>query len=294
MRIAIHNHQNKARGLAAGLHKLGHELVNIDPDVLLIDHTAHPYYSSIIDKHIAQGVKVLLYSHGAQSCIAWDGIWELDKRISGYLAMSAGEAQIMDAYGFPLPVHVVGWHWCEQKPFAPAPDNPSVLYAPIHPLGNGHIRAEVKAENKRVYEELIKQGVRLTVRTIGNPEHSGVDPAPSVTVDVGRSDLQNAIDAIDAHDLIVSYGTFAYLAVARGKPAIMYGQELHPAAWTPEGVRYAASWHRYCSEWDYDHRFPIKRTLERAAQEEDVYWRDQFIGSNLDLEVLNNALLHLS
>lgn len=284
MKIAIRDHQNKSAGLAAALRE-NFEVVDLGQpaDVLLIDHDVTPYYKKIIDAYKAYGAKVYLYPHGATAHLAWDGVWEPYDKVDGFLAMSEGQAETMRRYGYPKPVSVTGWHWCEQKQFQAwdRQERAKVLFAPIHALNNGFIHQDVKDLTALVFERLCALPIDLTVRYVGDLQACGVEVVNDVVYKKGYKD--NSIADIDAADFVVSFGTFAYLAVARGKPCLMYRQEI------PYFDGHSADDVREAEHWDYYEEF-MKYPLDvldhsfNEANQEQTEWRARFIGEQITPE----------
>lgn len=290
--VAVRDHQNKSRGIVDAIRRSKHlELVEIGgkADILLVDHDVTIYYRNLIDAYKAAGAKVLLYPHGATAHLAWDGVWPVHKNTDGFLAMSEGQAEVMEIYGYPKPIRVTGWHWCEQKPFQKfAGGKPKVLYAPIHVLGNGFIHQPIKELNALVFEWLCGKNIDLKVRYVGDLAACGIERAGSVEYTQGKAD--NSIADIDAADYVVSFGTFAYLAVARGKPTIMYRQDIpYFDGHAEDDVREAESWELY----EEFMRYPVDALEEDAfalANIDPVEWKERFIGEQMTVERLEEAL----
>ena len=290
MRVAIRDHQNKSAGLMDAIrrsHKLEYAPPGHYADVLLIDHDATDYYKKYIDVYKEIGAKVYLYPHGATAHLAWDGVWPVYDKVDGYLAMSEGQAETMRRYGYPKPVKVTGWHWCEQKAFKPAQGR-KVLYAPIHVLGNGFIHADVRDMNTLVMERLCQLDIQLKVRYVGELDACGIEVVNDVEYVKGNAD--NSYRDIDQSDFVVSFGTFAYLAIARGKPTMMYRQEIpYFDGHSAETVKEAESWELYGDYMEY----PINVLEDNAFKKsntEQKDWRDLFIGDQITPERLEAAL----
>jgi len=294
MRITLHNHQDKGRALARAISSQGHNVVPTNPDLLLIDHDGPEYYRSIINHVEPLGVPVWLYSHGAMSCMAWDGWWESHPHTGGYLAVGEGNKEIMTRYGYDREVRVIGWYWCGQMPQTQTTPH-RVLFAPIHPLGNGFMRPEAREANRRAYAELLEQNIMLTVRHIGSLGANGLWPVPGVRYEQGRPD--NSIVSIDKADVVVSWGTFAFLAIARGRPTVMYGQDVVPGdGHNADDMRYVQSWSKYRDILRYPLELfdsgPTADILKAAAagQIDITDWRARFIGEQLNPEKLCKIL----
>jgi hypothetical protein len=299
MKIQLKDWQHKGGILGSVLKKHKVKLVSDHADILLIDYDGDVLpYPMIIEKAYAEGAEVLVYSHGAFSMFVWDGIHAPNAHTVAYLALSEGQKQVMDAYEYPLPVHVIGWHYCEQKPFT-ATEVRNVLFAPWHPLGNGYLRPDAKLLNTQVFSLLRKLPVTLKVRHANYLEANGLEREFGVEYEHSDMTIESSIKAIDAADVIVSNpGTFAALAIARGKPVVMYGQDLIPAeAYSDSYFLRAKHWDKYREIMRYPYSIEDLKPkaamimLEHAAQHEAKEWRELWIGKNVDgknlLSVLN-------
>ncbi len=159
-----------------------------------------------------------------------------------------------------------------------------MLFAPIHALNNGFIRQEIKDLTALVFERLCALPIDLTVRYIGNLELETVND-----VKYKKGNADNSIGDIDAADFVVSFGTFAYLAIARGKPTMMYRQEI------PYFDGHAEDDIREAEHWDYYEEF-MKYPLDvldnsfNEANEEQSEWRKRFIGEQITPERMKEIL----
>ena len=296
--VSVHNHQNKASGLIAEIRR-DERFEYVDflsyADILLIDHDATEYYKRAIMTYKRSGAKVLLYPHGATAHLAWDGVWEPFDMVDGFIAMSYGQAETMWRYGYPKPVYVTGWHWCEKKPFTPA-QGKEVLFAPIHALSNGFIHPDIKALNGLIHDQLCRMNIGLTVRYIGSLEDCGIESTHNdVIYTQGRPD--NSIDDIDSADYVVSFGTFAYLAIARGKPTIMYRQDLpYFDGHSIENIKEAENWELYGDFMRYPIDMPHEGDILAQANADSLElseWKDLFIGDQMAPGTLGDILLEV-
>lgn len=278
MKVSILDHQNKSIRLQEAFVELGHEIVFGNADLVLLDHTATPIHQQVIARAKQQGSMICTYTHGANAFAAWDGVWPLPDGIDAHLAISEGEKECMLRTGYPNPIFVTGWHWCEQKPYEET-EKKKVLFAPIHPLaGNGFLKKERAKANKQTYSRLLAdQSIELKVRFIHTLFANALWPAYGVELVHGEPD--NTIEDIDEADMVIAWGTFAHLAIARGKPTMMYAQDIPLGdGWDEEGWRWSRSWRKYKSylHYPYDYFGEIE-----AGNPRD--WRDTFIGEDFDV-----------
>ncbi len=286
MKIAVNNHQNKANKLIAALEAGGHEITKSPmADVLLIDFDGMvSFYPEMIERYAGMGAKVLVYSHGAMPITAYDGIWEPSDRVSAYLAMTPGQKEVMEAYGYPYPIHVIGWHYCDILPFQACHEPKKVLFAPWHPHENGYLHPDRKWCNVDVFHELRWMGYELTVRHIRTLYQNGLNHVDGVEYVMGHAD--NSTKEIDEADLVIAEGTFAYLAVARGKPTVMFGQDLIPLdGYRDEMIKKVKSWEKYkdIMRYPYDVKDgALYQVIEAACNSEPVEWKEKLIGTEMD------------
>lgn len=292
MRIQISDHQNKSAALREAVITAGHEVVAHNADILLIDFDGPiVHYPRTIERAYEEGANVYIYSHGAMPITCWDGVWAPSDRISGYLAQSEGQKWVMETYGYPHPIHVIGWHYSKQRPFkAISPtDIKKVLFAPWHPHGDGWILPEGKALNTQIFENLLKMPYEITARIIHSIEANGLHEARRVTFQESNRTIAQSIEAIQEHDLVIAYGTLAYLAVALGKPTVMYGQDVCPQdGYSLATVRYVKSWDKYREYMRYPYDVSnyaetgMQFVMQQACKFEATEWRERFIGNSFE------------
>lgn len=290
MKIQLSDHQDKAYQLRQAILDAGHEVVESYADLLLIDFDGPiAYYPRVIEEAYAQGADVYLYSHGAMPLTCWDGVWKPHPYTRGYLAQTPGQKRVMEAYGYPNPIHVIGWHYCEQLPFRPT-EARNVLFAPWHPQGTGFLLPEGQVANKAIFSNLVNiQGINLRVRLVGRAEQNNIEIVDHVEYEPSNRSLSGAVASILKADLVVGYGTIAYLAVALGIPTIMYGQNTEPYdGYSPETLKYVKNWHLYRDIMHYPFDADglgideLTELMSFAAQHEAAAWREEFIGQQWD------------
>src|SRR3954451_1510908 len=147
LKLAIKTHGRKSDAVAGSIVAAGHEFVREPPaEALLIDFDP-PYlpYKPMIDQCAADGAKIILYPHsGGSPDLSYDGLGEPAPRVTANLVMAPGHAELLRRLEYPAPVHVVGWTYGDLKPFRPTPDVGRVVFAPIHPVGEGFMLSEYR------------------------------------------------------------------------------------------------------------------------------------------------------
>ena len=259
--------------------------------------TAIPLYKKIVETAYKNGAEIVVYSHGAPVITAYDGIWTPSDKIAVYLAQSSGQKEIMQKYGYPHPIEVVGWHFCKQKTFKPT-EIKRVLFAPFHPHSNGYMMPEMRDLNNQVFRRLKSHEYDLTICHVGSTRDNNIRAYPEINYVQSDMSVASAVKLIDEHDLVVSYcGTFASLAIARGKPTVMFGQDIRPFdGYSDETLRRVESWESYRDLTRYPYDISNKKTkaarflLEFASKIEAKDWRSRFIGRQIDEKCLIGAL----
>jgi hypothetical protein len=290
LRIAVKDHLRESLRLAVALEHAGHKLsMEGHADALLIDADAPQFgYRQLIDYYKDMGATVLLYPHGGGNpMLAHDGLWEPYERVDGNLVVAPGHAEVFRRMGYPTPTHVIGWSLCEMRPFRPSTDVRNVLFGPTHPNNKGYLAKPERDRNAQIFEQLLKGPWRLTVRHIGTPEQNGLWAAEGVEFVTGSFDLAYA--EIDATDVVVAGdGTFPALAIARGVPAVMYGQARAPVfgirGEKATGLRNAERYLDY-SRYPFDAEDgPLDEVVHAAARSEEpvLAWKRRFIGEPID------------
>lgn len=286
MRIALADWQNKANFLTAALTARGHEVVSRDARAhVFIQDTdfAVGSYRQFLKFHKANHAKCFLYTHGAGAYCMWDGIWT-PQAVDGYFAMYPGAKEIMRRYGYPYPVHVIGWHYCALKPFQPVKELKRILFAPWHPHQGGYLYPPHMEANARILADLaeLRGQYEITVRHLHTLEQNGLTRYEGIHFIEGQAD--NSYTEIDRADLVIAVGTYARLAIARGKPTYLYGQA-HP----PHESFYAGhyeevkSWEKYRAYMRYPFSWEDESlAMETVLTTDPHAWKALFIGEPFD------------
>jgi hypothetical protein len=299
MVVAVRDHQHKSIPFAKALHEAGHQIVPVGQpaDCLLIDcDIDHPAYWPAIDAYKAAGAKVVVYPHGAQPVTQYDGVYEAHPGTDVNLVPGPGIAEVLAACGYPHRCEVVGFPFCDQLSPRHTTEPRRVLFAPLHPLGSGYIGPEEKDWNGRAWRCLLhqadRQGWDLAVRHVGPPEMNGLSVVDGV--EYRAADMNVCLDSIDWADCVVAgFGTVAHMAVARGVPTVMYGQDIHPQDGGEDNkLRHVQNWDRWRDTLAYPidlSHTPLHAAVKEACQPDHpvgearvVRWRERMVGPNFN------------
>jgi len=301
MKYALLDHQNKGARFARELDTRYTRQATRMPDDPRVDFV---FTDSDIRRRRAQlerlkragAERFFVYPHTARPNLVNDiePAWE---HTTAHFVSTRTHREIMLRYGYPHPVHDVGWSLCELRDFQQRPYLRNVLFAPIH-----HRCAEIdKLANREAFERLrvlAEAGeIRLTVRHYMGMETTGIKPVKHKNVHYVRHDTQQPDwHDIDRADVVVAHQTFLYLAVARGVPAVGFGTWIPSHIVPGSDVFYAPNWNNYVR----DLAFPLDiamgldplDTLWTAVEGDArvVDWRERLIGAPFDGARFHDAL----
>lgn len=296
LRVAVSDHGGKSLPIQHALDAAGHAVVDdvLTADAVLIDHDLPAHGKrDLVAAAVAAGRRGFLYPHGADPALmaGWDGLYDVDPLLSGALVISGGHAALGRRYGYPLPMHVIGWPYCAQAVRRSGPVE-RVLFAPTHPPYLGNPR--YPGRNAEMFQRLLACPVAVTVRHIGTLEENGLWEVPGVVFT--RGDAPGApgmLEQIDAADCVVAdRSTFGNLAVARGATTVLWDSHLvfnNDASAAPTHL--AA--YRDLLHHPFDADDGDMWDLIRAAAADTVRiaeWRARFIGDDLDVERVTAAI----
>jgi hypothetical protein len=244
----------------------------------------------LFDRLSSQGVKMFVYPHAARPNIVygWKDV-QPHPRTTAHFVTTEEHGSIMRLLGYPHNIHAVGWMYCPLAPFRPSAEVKNVLFGPIHPNSNGWLHDVDKTTNrealKRLKEASKEMGFKLTIRHIHSLEENGLPTEydPEITYVQGKKD--NGYSHIDAADMVVGTQTFAYIAVARGRPTLMMDEWVPPKAGNNEqAFAYIRDWGKIKDlmmyPLDLNTTGDVSALIKRAASTDaDVReWRQRMIG----------------
>lgn len=255
------------------------------------------------DVFVRRGVSTVLYPHGPVASCSWNfpGCKSFPF-VAGVLLPASGHIDIMKAYGAAYLDKVVltGWPYSPVREFARTSGR-SIVFAPIHPNANGFLSEVDKELNRRTLLKLIelkRKGVHeITVRYIGELPQNGLWVDSSIKYVAGEKSIDDSLKFMSDFDLIVGHHTFAFLAIAIGKPTLMFGEFVAPKLGGSEkAMVHAINWR------DYRHimMFPLDILVEDDVHflvERATYsdyeisdWKAKMIGGQFNSELFLNRL----
>lgn len=296
MKFYFFNHQNKGLPLVRAMEAAGWvwtaqagqaEVVFSDSDV--------PSRAKSLASFHQRGKKIFLYPHAARPNLFNDlSGYPPFPHVSAHFVTAAGHIDVLKRIGVRHTFEVTGWYLCPMRPFQLKERAYKVLYAPIHPNGNGKLSTIDKKLNADVYNLLLPLArageIQLTVRYLRGLVKNGLWEMPGVTYVEGVPDQSYA--EIDQADLVIGHQTFAWIAIARGVPTIMMGEEVPPRIGCEEtrDFQFTRSWEKYKDLLMYplDILSPasqdVRELFARAirSDEEIADWRTRMIGEPFD------------
>ena len=298
--FVVFNHQGKANRLIEALQVAGY---TVSPSMTnyrgvrfaLTDYAAWGRASQL-RRIQRQGVHAFfVYPHSARPNLITDVEPEWDG-ISAQFVTAPGHVEILQSYGYPKPLHVVGWILCKQREFKPRAQARNVLFAPIHPRCD-EVDKMVNRKAFMILSGLAKRdAIRLTVRYIINLEGSGLERVTHPNISYVEGKMNNSYDQIDNADVVVGHNTLAYISVARGVPTVMMADRDIPEHWLKHPTIFARTWKKYADKMAYP--LDILRTsnplklLERAVKSDYGIqtWRKRMIGKPFDAKLFVKTL----
>lgn len=290
----VFNHQNKGRAFICALIQAGYTVTNRHEkaDFVLSDTDVLGKQPHLDCCH-AYGAPAFLYPHCARPPIFWDGIFEAWPHTRAHFVVTDAHGEVMKRYGYPHPVHAVGWSLCPIRTFRPVSNPRRVLFAPIHCNANGWLSdldQEINRESYRRLLRLVRTGdIELMVRYLYSLESCGLWKEDGVAYTKGQPN--SSYEDILQADVVVSHETFAFMAVALGVPTVMLAEwEAPRIGGSPKTFKRAARWDDYKDLVMYpfsilagDDALAILRQAARSDAE-ITDWRRRMIGEPFDAQ----------
>jgi hypothetical protein len=304
MRYCINEHQHKAKAYIDVLRLAGyrpHKRME-RAEFLLIDHEWNGLFSGLpwkwrwqIEQAEQMDVPIFLYPHSVRPNIPFDLTDQWYPKTTALYTIARGHKEVLRRIGYPHPIAVMGWAYTEIHPFRQKEpqDKISVLFAPIHPVGNGYLPDEERELNTKTYELLLglMDDISLTVRHIGPLEKNGL--WPDERVHIKRGCFDGSTSDMERADVVIGAFTYAYMAAALGHPLIMIGEGIRPhnSPRRDGKLIYARNWEKYRDYMRYPQNIEdcekpadLRRLLHKAIGGGQAVedWKQRFIGGPFD------------
>lgn len=303
----VYNHQGKANAYAKALSErnyfqkpssthtanlIGVKFVLTDSDIL---HRVR----NLEKARVKAGVeRFFVYGHAARPNL-FNDIYPAYPHTTAQFVAAEGHVEIKRRFGYPKPLHVVGWHLCPILPFVPRENPRNILFAPIHPR-NADIDKKVnRAAFERLAKLAIEDAIHLTVRYITDLGLSGLDYVQHKNIEYIQGDLYNGPSSDEMTlraDLVVGHQTFAWKAAAMGVPTLMMGEQENPTHIMTNPIRFVNSWDKYkdllCFPLDILCEDDTMALIKRAANsdEEIRLWKSRMIGKPFDPQLFVSTI----
>ncbi len=246
---------------------------------------------------------VFLYPHSFSPVLPYDlESGRPPRDVDAFFVPSEGFAEVLRLINYPTQaIEVVGWSYSDIKPFRPAGEKPNVVFAPLHPTNRSLPECEVEI-NKAAYKLLLQmlqagEIASLTVRHYKTLEMNGLWEAPNVHY--VNCLLNGSMSDAERSDVVVSAGTYAYMAVALGIPTVMMGQDIcpHNSPQSDGELIYVLNWEAYRDflrfPWSFETSTSLNdavNVLRQASAEEPASWKRTFIGTPFDSQLFMERL----
>jgi len=304
MRFYIREHQHKAKAYIDALktagyrqkrRPLGVDFAIVDYEIAGVFNGCGPRLSPVTKKANALDIPLFVYPHSVRPNVPYDLTNDYYDKIHALFTIARGHKEVLKRLGYPNPIEVAGWSYTDIKPFRQhkPKDKIRVLFAPIHPVGNGYLPDIDKELNAKTYRLLLglMDKIDLTVRHIQSLEYNGLWEDERVNFIIGRMD--GSTRQINNTDVVIAAFTFAHMTVALGQPLVMVGEGVRPHN-TPRksgemiwGIR----WDEYKDYMAFPHNVEdcevsgdllgmIKKAMNGSKGVED--WKNRFIGEPFD------------
>ena len=151
-------HQGKERAYVKALQAAGYKAQTIErmhARFALFDLDTNRR-SQVLDRLHARNIPVFIYPHAARPMVQWDGLHPVWPHTRCTFVIAPGHIEVMQRFGYPIPMEVVGWTYCEIKPFEPVKEVHKILFGPIHPSATGWIADVDRDLNQRTFKHLVE------------------------------------------------------------------------------------------------------------------------------------------
>lgn len=227
-----------------------------------------------------------VYPHAARPSMINDYYRRWDHTTAQFV-VNEYHAEVLRVMGYDRPLIGIGWTLCPLREFQSKERARNVLFAPIHPRNAPQDRDVNARTFARLYPHALSGEINLTVRFVGDLLDNGLKREPGVSYVNGR--MNQDYSEIDAADVVIGHQTVAWIAVARGAPTVMMGEDM-PTHFRRVDQQYddAKSWGKVAHLFQYpldilaedDTMALLNRAVRSDAEIAD--WRTRMVGEQFD------------
>lgn len=284
------NHQGKADALVSALYpkynQLIEEVYNRKVLFVLTDSDIKGRQRQLEKIKKAGCNLFFVYPHSARPSMINDYYPRWDHTTAQFV-VNEYHAEVLLECGYDKPLVGIGWTLCPLREFQPKERARNVLFAPIHPRNAPQDRDVNARTFARLYPHALSGEINLTVRFVGDLLDNGL--AREVGVKYVHGKMNRDYGEIDAADVVIGHQTVAWIAVARGTPTVMMGEDM-PTHFRRHDQKYedVKSWGKVARLFQYPldvlAENDIMALLNRAVKSdaEIADWRRRMIGKQFD------------
>lgn len=285
------NHQGKGEPFIRALQKkyryLPGTLYHKDLGFVLTDNDVLNRRVKLENLRRAGIKKFFVYPHAARPSLV-SAFYETWPHTTVQFVVNGHHAEVMRRLGHVGKLESVGWSLCPIVEFKPRSIVKNVLFAPIHPRNSAIDKKLNQAVLDKLYPLARAGAIRLTVRYLEPFEGNGIIRYEN-HVDYRPGTVAPSYTMIDESDVVIAHQTYAYIAVARGVPTLMMGEDFPPHIEYRDGKRLEArGWQDYKDLIIYpldilNEDDTLSMMAKAAASDQAIKtWRDRMIGDQFD------------
>lgn len=195
-----------------------------DADFVLYDHEDRPEAVRAFANK-----PVFIYPHTPYSWFIWDGIVPIARASANFVCGESAKFGL-ESFGYPNRIEVCGFPRGPVLPFCPTRGT-KLLFAVAHPVSGDRRFPQPEhyaqhmfvmdwiVANKKYFSE-IRVRYAFELKDNGFEKYAG---EPGIQFERAKMTVADGVASRDWADIIIAAGTFGYLAIAQGKPTLIYG-----------------------------------------------------------------------
>lgn len=281
MKFHIYAHHTKHTGIRDALLSAGHEETSISQAKTVFVHNDTEPMWKFLDELKSSGKKLVHFPHAGRPSLYWNNPYKPYGKFDLAIFPTELHEKVGRILGFEAPGIISGWSISPVRETRTSISGSSVLFAPIHPNGNGYLSSFDKALNRLAFQLMLSRGhLEITVRHYGTLDGAGLSFAPGVKYI--KSDGVVNEKTFDGYDFVVSTQTFGYCSVAFGVPTYFYGESIPPRVGASDKDLYLMEMFSDIKDLVlYPFDFIDMPTLYWHSRHQDE-WKSRMIGPEID------------